>query len=285
MKAIAGTQLGSQYGSQGIGQVQEAAEAIQKREVLRGSRSRMTYSRVIGALFLLGFLAYGGGFGLVTSFTGTPDFLSTVFANQTIFIIGGLLMLVNTVVDVAKGVLFFPILEKHGKRTAVAYLAAMIVEVVILTVGVLALLMIVPIAQQAANAGQASTGSAGWANALGSLAVQSNAMAYNIGEIALAAGCVFLCTLLFRTRLVPRWLSVSGLIGYPLLIAGCIAEIFGVHIGMLLTIPGMLFELALPAWLIIKGFQPEAYGASDSVPGEAAEITQTPASRSALAAL
>src|SRR5205085_10625584 len=118
------------------------------------------------------------------------------------------------------------------------------------TVGVLALIMIVPVAQEAAGAGQASLS---WSKALGSLAIQSNAMAYNIGEIALAVGCVFLCSLLFRTRLIPRWLSISGLIGYPILMAGCIAEIFGIHIGTQLTIPGMFFELVLPFWLIIKG--------------------------------
>jgi hypothetical protein len=84
-------------------------------------------------------------------------------------------------------------------------------------------------------------------------------MAYQVAEMSLAVGCVFLCVLLFRTRLIPRWLSVSGLIGYPLLMAGCIAEIFGLHIGLILTVPGMVFELALPFWLFIKGFQPEAY--------------------------
>jgi len=111
------------------------------------------------------------------------------------------------------------------------------------------------------------------ANALGSLAVQSNALAYNVGEIALAVGCIFLCLVLFRTRLVPRWLSVSGLIGYPILMAGCIAEIFGIHIGTQLTIPGMFFELALPVWLIVKGFQPEAYDDGTLATHEAAVAT------------
>jgi len=43
----------------------------------------MAYSRLIGALFLLGFLSYGVGFGLVTSVLGAPDFLSTISAHQT----------------------------------------------------------------------------------------------------------------------------------------------------------------------------------------------------------
>ena len=49
---------------------------------------------------------------------------------------------------------------------------------------------------------------------------------------------------------------------------GCIAEILGLHIGVLLTIPGMVFELGLPVWLIVKGFQPQAYG--DAPPVEIA---------------
>jgi hypothetical protein len=85
-------------------------------------------------------------------------------------------------------------------------------------------------------------------------------MAYQVGEMSLAVGCVFLCWLLLRTGLIPRPLAILGLIGYPVLAAGTIAELFGIHIGLLLTIPGGLFELALAFWLLIKGFDPEAYG-------------------------
>lgn len=215
------------------------------------ARSRMTISRVIGALFLLGFLTYGVGFSLVTSVVGGSNFLSSISANQkTLIVLGAFLMLVNTPVDLAKAVLFFPILEKHSKRTALAYLAAMIVEVVFLSIGVLALLMLVPLAQHAGDAG---------AKTIGSVLVQLNAMAYQIGELMLGLGATFLCLLLLRSRLIPRWLAISGLIGYPILSAGTIAEIFGIHIGLYLTIPGFFFELALPVWLFFKGFQPEAY--------------------------
>src|SRR6266852_8535192 len=91
--------------------------------------SRMTYSRLIGALFLVGFLFYGVGAALVTSVTGAPDFLSTISAHQTTLVIGAFLILLNTAVDVGKGVLFFQILENQGKRSALAYLAFIIVQV------------------------------------------------------------------------------------------------------------------------------------------------------------
>ena len=218
--------------------------------------SRMTYSRLIGALFLVGFLTYGVGSGLVTSLVGGSNFLSTIAASQTILVIGAFLMFLNTGVDVAKGVLFFPILEKHSKRTALAYLATMIVEVVLLSIGVIALLLIVPLAKHAGEAG---------AQTLGAILVQTNATAYQMGEMTLGVGAVFLCLLLFRTQLVPRWLAFSGLIGYPVLVAGTIAEIFGLHIGLYLTIPGFFFELVLPFWLFFKGFKPDAYQGQTTV--------------------
>jgi hypothetical protein len=226
--------------------------------------SRPAYARLIGALFLAGFLLYGIGYSLVTSVTGAPGFLATISAHQTTLVLGAFLMLLNTVADVGKGVLFFPILEKHGQRTALAYLAAMIVEVVLLDIGALCLLMIVPMGQYAVAAGGAN---AAWATALGSLLSQSNTMAYQIGEMTLGLGALFLCALLFRTRLIPRWLSIAGLVGYMFLTAGCIAEVFGIHIGLYCTLPGMFFELVLPCWLFIKGFQPEADGQVSWRPG------------------
>jgi hypothetical protein len=227
---------------------QTPVEVITKARDLVGSR--MLYSRLIGALFLLGFLFYGVGSGLATSLVGGSNFLSTIAGSQTLLVIGAFLIFLNTGLDVGKAVLFFPIVERHSKRTALAYLATMIVEVLLLDIGALALLLIVPLAKHAGEAG---------AQTLGTILVQTNATAYQMGEMALGVGAVFLCLLLFRTQLIPRWLAVSGLIGYPILVAGTIAEIFGAHIGLYLTIPGFFFELALPFWLFFKGFQPEAY--------------------------
>src|SRR6202165_613971 len=232
--------------------------------------SRMT-SRLIGALFLVGFLFYGVGAALVTSVTAAPYFLSTISAHQTTLVIGAFLMLLNTVVDVGKGVLFFPILENHGRRSALAYLAFIVVQVVMLDVGVLALLLIVPLGQQVSDAGQAS---AAWALGLGSLLIQWNNMASSIGEATLGVGGLFLCSLLFRTRLIPRFLAVGGFIGYVSLMVGMIAEIFGIHISLMLSVPGIFFEVGLPLWLFIKGFQPEVYSGH-------AELAMTPTVRPA----
>ncbi len=212
---------------------------------------RMTNSRLIGALFIAGFVVYGVGFGLTSSVVGAPDFLSTISAHQSTLILGAFLMLLVAPVDVGKAILFYPIVENHGKRTALAYLAAMIVEVVLMTLGALCLLMLVPLGHSAVGAGAAK--------ALGSLLTETNTTAYQISQLSLGIGAFFLCWLLYRTRLIPRWLAGLGVIGYALHATGAIAEIFGIHISLVLLIPGGLFELTVAFWLLIKGFQPEAY--------------------------
>ncbi len=217
--------------------------------------SRMVVSRIIGGLFLLGFLTYGPGSMLMTSVTGGEAFLPDVPTHQTVLVFGGLLMLLVTAIDIGKAILFFPIVDRYGRRTALAYLATMIFEVAMMAVGVLALLMIVPLADQAASGAL----DAGVAQSLGSLAVDANGLAYQIAQMSLGFGAMFLCALLLRSGLVPRALAILGLGGYALHMLGAISELFGLHISLFMLIPGGIFEIAVAIWLIVKGFKPVAY--------------------------
>jgi len=104
--------------------------------------------RLIGGLFLAGFLTYGIGFALVNSVVDTANILNSVSAHQTTLALGAFLMLLNTPVDIGKAVLFFPLVEKHGRRTALTYLSGMLFQVALMAVGVLCLLVLVPLAAQ-----------------------------------------------------------------------------------------------------------------------------------------
>jgi Domain of unknown function (DUF4386) len=65
--------------------------------------------------------------------------------------------------------------------------------------------------------------------------------------------------LLYRSMLIPRWIAILGLIGYPSLLVGCILDVFGVvdltqGVGLVALVPGGIFELILPIWLFVRGF-------------------------------
>jgi hypothetical protein len=212
---------------------------------------RMFYSRIIGALFPLGFLAYGVGFGLIMSVVTKPAFLAHMADHQDVLTLGAFLMLLNTAVEIGKGVLMFPILENHGKRTALVYLASMVLEVALMAVGILLLLVLIPLGH--------SAGDVPWARTLGNVLIHGNEMAYQVAMMTVAVANVFVWLLTFRVRLLPRPLSIWGVAGYVVLTAGSIAEMFGIPVSLMASIPGGLFELALGIWLMIRGFKPAAY--------------------------
>jgi hypothetical protein len=64
----------------------------------------------------------------------------------------------------------------------------------------------------------------------------------------------------YRTRLIPRWLTIWGLIGVVPYLANALLQFFHVSttIGIYLEVPLMIQELVMSLWLVIKGFNPSA---------------------------
>ena len=232
---------------------QAGLAAGQDDAFLERSPSRMTWSRIIGSLFIAGFLVYGIGAAVVASIVGEPGFISTIAEKETLLIAGVLLMLLNVGVDIGKGVLFFPIVESYSKRTALVYFGAVTAQAVLLAIGGILILMLIPLG------GAADLSSQSWAQGAADALVHGNTMAYNIGQATLSFGGLFLSLLLFRTQLIPRALAGLGVFGYIVHCAGSLAELFGLGVGVYLLIPGAAFELGIAFWLIFKGFSTVAY--------------------------
>ena len=75
-------------------------------------------------------------------------------------------------------------------------------------------------------------------------------------------GAVLLCIMLLRTRLVPGFIAIWGLIAAALVLINTIFGWFmpdlGATLGMITGLPMLLNELFLGVWLIVKGFNPSA---------------------------
>ena len=157
----------------------------------------------------------------------------------------------------------FPILKKQSKRMALTYLSMRMFEAIFLVVGVIFALLLIPLSQEFIKAGATDVTSY---QAIGSILKQAEYWFMTPMQlIPLGLGGLVLTFFLYQTKLVPRFISVVGLIGYGLLVPSAVLTLLGVldtllgAPGSLLVIPVAAFEIILmPIWLYAKGFNMSA---------------------------
>ena len=152
-------------------------------------------------------------------------------------------------------VLLFPLLKRHGESLALAHVGFRLTELAA-TLFYLA----VPLLAIELGAGlRDGTVDGSASSSLGALLQAQHHVAILMIYIATGAAGICMTTLLYRSRLIPRWLAILGLITYPTLLAGSILDMFNVvdmtqGVGLVALVPGALFEFILPVWLIARGF-------------------------------
>jgi|TARA_B110000211_G_scaffold203662_1_gene236595 hypothetical protein len=222
--------------------------------------SHKTAARMFGIFFIFTFLSYGIGSGLIDSVITTQDFLANVNVNQTQVVIGVVLMaLVHTFLNIGMPIIMLPILKPYNIHLAYGYLSAAVAATVTLVVGAICVLLLLPLSDVYVNA---STVTIPNIEIMGMLLKKGSFFGYHMGMALWSLGGLMFVSLLYTSKLVPRPMSVWGMIGYVVLLLGSISEMFGHNdiIEIVSVIPGGLFEITLSVWLIIKGFNISAIG-------------------------
>jgi hypothetical protein len=215
-------------------------------------KTNKTAARTFGFFFLIAFLSYGLGSGLIESIVNVPDFLSNIPENKATIIIGVILIaIIHTIVNIGLAVIMLPILMPFNKTLSYGYLSAAITASVLLVVGAIFLLLLIPLSNVYVKLG--ATGTSNF-ETVGLILKKGGYFSYQIGMTIWGFGGLLFCSLLHQSKLVPRLVSIWGFIGYLIFISGTIFELFGYNVGVILSIPGGLFEIYLSIWLIIKGF-------------------------------
>ncbi len=225
-----------------------------KEESRKIDRYRTT-ARIVGAVYLGGFVVGIVGNILIQSILGAPNHLSTVSAHSMTLAIGAVLWLMAVAGDAAHGVLMFPILKQFNERIAFGYLAARIIDAVFIAVMVLFILLQIPLGIEYLKA---AAGDASHLQVLSSVSLHASQYAYDIAMSTLGIAGLMLCYAFYRTKLIPRWIAVWGLVGYAIIFCGMVSEIMGSGLGLVSSIPGGLWEVFVGVWLIVKGFNSSA---------------------------
>src|SRR6478672_2808543 len=216
--------------------------------------STRTTAVLVGLLFLTATAAFITANTLIAGVLSRPDFPTGAAADTSALATGALLMLGQFgVVGIA--VLLFPLLKHHGESLALAHVGFRVAEL-----AASLFYLAVPLLAIELGSGLSDGTVDGSASAsLGALLQAQHNVAIQMIYISTGAAGICMATLLYRSRLIPRWLAVLGLVTYPTLLVGTVLDMFNVvsvtqGIGLVTLIPGALFEFILPVWLIVKGF-------------------------------
>ncbi len=199
-----------------------------------------------------------------------PDYFVNVSANEGQIITGALLFLICAVAVVLISVVMFQIFKKYNEALALGYVAFRTIEAVTIVAIVVCWLLLITLSQEYVNAGSPD---APYYLTSGALLTEVGVWIGFMLSLFLSIGSLIFFYLLHQLKLVPRFMSVWGLVGAILHLAGTVGLMFGSFtddsaLGILTVLPVASIEMVLAVWLIVKGFNPSA------IVSESAEVSE-----------
>jgi hypothetical protein len=219
-----------------------------------------------GTLYLLGtvFGVVGGVIGgevLTSLISGTPltgvDMLGLVAANSSRLTGGAFFTLMMGISLMAMTVFLYPIFRKDSEELAMGMvLFRGALEGTFYFLSTLGFLTLVALGNEYMATGADSAA----LQSMGNVLYQFLDRLAAVGPIFFLIGATCLYLSFYRTRLIPRWLTVWGLIGVVSSMASALLLFFHIDTGYGLYLEMVLFpqEMVMGVWLIIKGFNQDA---------------------------
>lgn len=167
-------------------------------------------------------------------------------------ILGALLEMIVALAGIGTAAALYPIVKRQGEARAVGFVASRVLEAATIYVGIVSLMSIVTLRQAGAGPGALVVGQG--------LAAQYQWTFFFAQSFIPAVNGVLLGSLLYQSRLVPRWLPVLGLTGAVLLVAAWFAILLGFigavsPVAAVATAPIAVWEFSLGLYLTFWGFK------------------------------
>ncbi|MFC2026246.1 DUF4386 domain-containing protein [Chloroflexota bacterium] len=204
----------------------------------------------ISTIFFIGFL--GGG----VAGEPIPGYLGSVSANEGQVITGMFIEWIYALAVVGIIATLLPILRKQNEALALGFSGLRFIEVVCSIVGSISLLTLLTLSYEFVDAGAPGDS---YFQTIGTVVLAIRDWAFMIGSgLVWSLSALVLNYLLYQSKLVPRWLSVWGILGALLSLVNYFPEFFGINSIDILFLPIALQEMVFAVWLIVKGVNSSA---------------------------
>jgi hypothetical protein len=210
-------------------------------------------SRILGLAFLLQFItSFSSGIFIKPLWLVPENMAATMLKiaeNPNVLRANILVDMLTALGVIFLGAVLFVSLKKYNEKLALTALGFYILEGALLAASRMATFSLLRLSQEFVSAGQPEN-----FLTFGNLALE--AMDY-VGDtlhmLAFCLGAILFYYLLDQSRIVPRWLSLWGLITVLPLLVGTLTAIFEVDLPFILFVPYVPFELVIGVWILAKG--------------------------------
>jgi hypothetical protein len=182
---------------------------------------------------------------------------------------GALFEVLTALACVATAVALYSIAKHYSQRAALGFMTTRVIEAAMIFVGVLSILAVYTLRQDVAGTPGADTGAL---VTTGHALVAVHDWTFLLGPGLMAGlNALLIGSVMYRSRLLPRWIPTLGLIGAPLILVSDAATLFGVWEqvsgpAMLLALPIAVWELSFGVYMAVKGFKRTAVGEETFAP-------------------
>ena len=209
----------------------------------------------VGSLFIIATVTAILTIALLGSTLDTPLAQTVVSENEYQIGLAVLLWIILAISVTGIGFMMHPLLKKYHEGFALGYISFRLTESICILISSITLLSLLTISKETV----AGTIDASTYQPLGSLLLALQHWSFEIGTlIFLGLGGFFLYYPLYEQKLVPRVLSIWGLIGAVCVLIYGLLSLFGLTADSvalnILAAPIAIQEMVFAVWLIVKGF-------------------------------
>ena len=219
-------------------------------------KSNKKVGRVVGLMFLfifaIGITVYQFLQGPVLF---SDDFLTTTSANSNEIIISTLLLFLSGITSVVIATILLPIFKKYSIILAFLYLAFSILSFIAISIDNISVLSMLELSLENTKNG---IDNSDILNTLGNVFYKKHWWTHYLSLLISCFPVFILYYTLYMSKLIPKIISIVGIIAVILMFIEILFSILGNSISMNMLLPIGLIQLILPLWLIFKGFNSSA---------------------------
>lgn len=196
-------------------------------------------------------------FGLWADVINKPDFI--VGGGSAAGVpLGAAFEILTGLSGVVSAVALYTVAKRYSHRAALGFVTTRVMEAAVIFMGVLSIMSVYTLRQDVAGTPGADTGAL---LTTGHALVAMHDWTFLFGPgLMPVLNALLIGSVMYRSRLLPRWIPTLGLIGAPLLLVSSTATLFGAWDQIsapaaLLTIPLAVWEFSFGIYMTFWGFK------------------------------